>query len=65
MGSPDFVSGGIRVDNSDGNSEDFTVGLTVGVTFDLIDSTMLGRADCSKTGELLGIKEGALFGVSE
>ena len=65
MGPPERKCDGIRVDNSDGNSEDFPVGLTVGVTFDLIDSTMLGRADCSKTGELLGIKEGALFGVSE
>ena len=51
MVSPEFIYGGFNVDNSDGNSEDFPVGLIKGVSIGLFDITMLSLADYSKIGE--------------
>ena len=44
----DSISDGISVDNSEGNSEGFTVGTYYDATLGLIDSTVLGVADSSK-----------------
>ena len=48
---PNFIYGGFTVENSDGNSEDFPVGLITGVSHGLFDITMLILADYSKLKE--------------
>ena len=50
MVSPDFIYGVFTVENSDGNSEDFPVGLVKGVSLGIFDITMLSHADSSKLG---------------
>ena len=65
MGSPDFISGGFTVDNSEGNSEDFPIGLIKVVSLGIFDINMLGLADSSKIGEYIGCVEGKSIGVSK
>ena len=48
VGYPEWKFGGIRVDNSDGNSKVFSFGTTEGETFGLIYNTMLSVTDSSK-----------------
>ena len=50
MVSPDFIYGGFTVDNSDGKSEEFPVGLIKGVSLGLFVITMLSLVSYSKLG---------------
>ena len=54
MVSPNFIYGVFTVDNSDGNFEDFPVGLLKVVPLGIFDITILGLADSSKIGEEIG-----------
>ena len=48
MGFPDSIYDRIRVDNSDGKYERFTVVTYSSATLVLIDNTMIGVADSSE-----------------
>ena len=48
--SPEFIYFGFTVDNYDGNSEEFSVGLIKGVSLGIFEITMLRLADSSKIG---------------
>ena len=52
-GSPDSISDGTSLENSDGNSEGFTVGAYDCEKPGLIDNTILGVANSSKLGKEL------------
>ena len=62
---PSFIYGGFNIDNSDGNSEDFPVGLIKGVSLGLSEITMLSLAAYSKPGEDIGCMEGTSINVSK
>ena len=57
MVSPDFIYSGFTVDNSDGNSEEFPVGLIKGVSLGIFYITMLSFAEYSKLVEDIGCME--------
>ena len=63
VGSIDYISDGIRVENSDKNTEDFSVGTFDDATLGIFDSKMLGVADYSKMGGESGFKETASLGA--
>ena len=65
MVSPDFIYGGLTVYNSDGNSEDFPVGLIKFVSLGIFDITMLILSESSKPVEDIGCMEGISLGVSK
>ena len=60
----DFFDG-IRLDNSDGKSERFSVESSDGATLGLINSKVLGVVYYSKIGKELSSKEYAFLGLSE
>ena len=64
MVSTDVIYGRFTVDNSDGNSEDFPVGLIKCVSLKMFNITMLSLADFSKLGEDIGCMEYTSLGVS-
>ena len=57
MVSPDFIYSGFTVDNSDGNSEEFPVGLIKGVSLVIFYITMLSFYEYSKLVEDIGCME--------
>ena len=56
MGYPDSIFDGIRVYNSDENSEEFLFELPYVVIFGVIEVKMFGLTESSKLGEDLGCK---------
>ena len=56
---------GIRVHNSDGNSEELLAEFPYGVIFGAIESIIFGLTESSKLGEELGCKEGVWLGLYE
>ena len=60
-----IIFGGIRLDNSDGKSERFTVESSDGAKLGLINSKVLVVAYFSKLGRELDSKEYAIIGLSE
>ena len=65
VGYPDSIFDGIRVYNSDENSEEFLFELPYVVIFGVIEVKMFGLTESSKLGEELVCKEGVWRGVSE
>ena len=65
VGYPDSIFDGIRVYNSDENSEEFLFELPYVVIFGVIEIKMFGLTESSKLGEELVCKEGVWRGVSE
>ena len=61
----DFIYDGFTVENSDGNSEDFPVGLIRGVSLGLFDITMLSLSGSSKLVQDIGGMEVTSIGVSK
>ena len=58
MGYRGSIFDGIRVHNSDGNSEELLAEFPYGVIFGAIESIIFGHSESSKSGEELGCKEG-------
>ena len=57
MVSTEFIYGGFTVENSDGNSEEFSVVLIKDASLGIFDITMIIIAESSKLGEEIGCME--------
>ena len=56
VGYPGYIFNGIRMYNSDGNSEELLYKLSYGVIFRVIESIIFGLTESSKLGEELVCK---------